>query len=515
MVQVNEAAQPRGQEPGQPQETPLAYRAVRGGLWVAMSSYWQIGVGFVANIFLTRILFPEAFGTLALAMVFAQILRLQPRLGLGRAFAQHRGTDGRSLGTYLVLEGAAAGLSLALGVLAVPVLLWLNYGEAVAWVSLALLVGGILESLAAVGSTVLDKELRFAQSSLVQGIAFPLSYVPAFWMALHDGGVWSLVAQNLVFNGLFFLGIWWVLLRQGRLPAFRTWRFDRTLAWRFLGFGITVGLVTFIGLLLTQLDNFYIGTFVDARELGFYDRAYRLAQWPVLLMNALLTRAAFFTYARLQDDPVRLRRTAEMVLWLVITVSMPVLLALIVTAPDLLTLLYTARWLPSTLFLRILVIFALVRPLMLNANTFFIAVGKPNLTVRYNLVQLAVLALAGYPLTVRWGALGTALAVGLMLSVGVALSYRRMAQEIGANLLRFLAGPALAGGILLAGYWWLNRNTGLTELPLAVRVAVKGLYAVGGFGALTFLLQPRQSRERLGYVLRLARRKDETTCTTY
>ncbi len=508
MVQVNEAARPGSQDPPQPRETPLAYRAVRGGLWVAVGSYWQIGVGFLANIFLTRILFPEAFGTLALAMVFAQILRLQPRLGLGRAFAQHRGTDGRSLGTYLVLEGAAAGLSLALGALAVPVLLWLNYGEAVAWVSLALLVGGILESLAAVGSTVLDKELRFAQSSLVQGIAFPLSYVPAFWMALHDGGVWSLVAQNLAFNGLFALGIWWVLLRGGGLPAFRTWRFDRALAWRFLGFGITVGLVTFIGLLLTQLDNFYIGTFVDARELGFYDRAYRLAQWPVLLMNALLTRAAFFTYARLQADPVRLRRTAEMVLWLVITVSMPVLLALVIAAPDLLTLLYTARWLPSTLFLRILVIFALVRPLMMNANTFFIAVGKPNLTVRYNLVQLAVLALAGYPLTVRWGALGTAMAVGLMLAVGVALSYRRMAQEIGVNLLRFLAGPALAGGILLAGYWWINRHTGLTELPLAVRVGVKGAYAVGGYGALAFLLQPRRSRERLGYVLRLARQRE-------
>ncbi len=495
MVRVNGASQ----------ETPLAYRAVRGGLWVAATSYWQIGFGFVANIFLTRLLFPEAFGAMALAMVFAQILRLQPRLGLGRAFAQHRETDGRSLGTYLALEGAAAGLTLALGALAVPVLLWLNYGETVAWVSLVLLVASVLESFAGAGATILDKELRFAQASLVQSVAFPLSYLPAFWLALHDGGVWSLVAQTATFNVLSFAGIWGVLLRQPRLPRLRTWRFDRSLAWRFLGFGVTVGLVTFIGMLLTQLDNFYIGTFVDARELGFYDRAYRLAQWPTLLVNALLARAAFFTYARLQDDPARLRRTVEMVLWLVIGISMPVLLALVITAPDLLTLLYTARWLPSTLFLRILVLFALVRPLMLNANTFFIAVGKPSLTVRYNLVQLAVLALAGYPLTVRWGALGTSLAVGLMLGVGVALSYRRMAREIGVNLLHFLAGPALIGGILLAGYWWINRHTGLTELPLAVRVAVKGVYAMGGFSALMLILQPRQTWERLGYVVRLAR----------
>ncbi len=500
-----QGGRPRGDlvEPGPGRETPLAYRAVRGGLWVAATSYWQMAVGFGANIFLTRVLFPEAFGSVALAAFFAQLLRLQPRLGLGRAFAQHRETDGRSLGTYLALEGAAAGLSLALGVLAVPVLLWLNYGQVVAWVSLALVVSGILESFAGVGSTVLDKELRFAQSSLVQGVAFPLSYVPAFWLALEGAGPWSLVAQSLTFNGLSALGVWWVLARRPEMPRPLAWRFDRALARRYLGFGLTVGGVTFLGMLLTQLDSFYIGTLVDARELGFYDRAYRLVQWPALLVNALLARAAFFTYARLQDDPARLRRTVEMVLWLVIAVSMPVFLALVIAAPDLLTLLYTARWLPSTVFLRILVLFALARPLMMNANTFFIAIGRPGWTMRYNLAQLAVLALAGYPLTVRWGALGMSLAVGLMLAVGVVLSYRRMAQEVGVNLLRFLFIPALAGGILLAGYWWLNRYTGLTQLPLALRVGVKGIYAVGGFWGLVLLLEPRSTRERLGHVWRL------------
>jgi O-antigen/teichoic acid export membrane protein len=150
-----------------------------------------------------------------------------------------------------------------------------------------------------------------------------------------------------------------------------------------------------------------------------------------------------------------------------------------------------------------LVLFALVWPLMSNANTFFIAIGKPSLTVRYNLVQLAVLSVAGYPLTLRWGALGASLAVGMMLATGVALSYRRMANEIGVNLLYFLASPALAAGILLAGYWWINHYTGLTELPLAVRVVVKSMYGVLGFTGLTVFIQPRVSRTRIAYVAKL------------
>jgi len=37
-------------------EVPLACRAVRGGLWVAVSSYFNMGFGFLANLVLTRIL---------------------------------------------------------------------------------------------------------------------------------------------------------------------------------------------------------------------------------------------------------------------------------------------------------------------------------------------------------------------------------------------------------------------------------------------------------------------------
>jgi hypothetical protein len=94
-----------------------------------------------------------------------------------------------------------------------------------------------------------------------------------------------------------------------------------------------------------------------------------------------------------------------------------------------------------------------------------------------------------------------------MLVTGMALSYRRIAVEIEVNLLRFLIPPALVAGILLAGYWWLNRHTGLTDVRLTMRLACKGVYAVGGFALLTILVEPRATRERLAYVARLVRQR--------
>jgi O-antigen/teichoic acid export membrane protein len=482
---------------------PLATRAVRGGLWVTLSSCWVFGFGFAANIVLTRILPTDAFGGFALAMFFAQLLRLQPKLGLGFAFAHEKETTGDSLGTYFIMESLAALCGVVLTLLAAPVLVYLGYPPLVAQVSVILAIAAFAEGLMWIGGTLLEKELQFTQTTLIQSITFPISYVPAFYLALQGGGIWSLVAQNLTYCVLFSAGVW--LAVRKRLPRIWQirWRFRPELARRFLSFGVTVGLGLFGGMLLTQLDNFFIGTFVSLTVLGFYDRAYRIAQWPSNLLIGAITRSVFYTYTRLQDDAVRLKKTASMVLWLITTLALPLVLAIYVTAPDLIAFLYGDRWLPSALFLRILVIYAVVRPLWDNAGTFFIATGKPKYTLKVVSIQVLVLACTGLPLTLVWGAVGTCVAVGLAFAVGMVLIYRTVALQIPVNLGKEFGIPALVSILTLLGYFALRSLTGLNMLPLATRVAAKGCYAVLAFFTLTLIFQPRATFERVRYIWRL------------
>ncbi len=488
-------------------ETPLAYRAVRGGVWVALSSYWNIGFGFVANIILTRLLSPEAFGTFALAMFFAQLLRLEPKLGLGYAFGQYKETTGEAVATYALLDIGAGLSGLVLFLLVAPLLGFLGYSSLVVVVGAALAAVAMVEGIGGVGGALLERELRFAPVSLVQGVAFPLSYAPAFWLATHGGGVWSLVAQNLTYNLLSLVGIagfvwsWLPHIWQVR------WRFSPLLAQKFLRFGIVVGVGMLAGMLLTQLDNFYIGTFVGVTVLGFYDRAYRMAQWPGLLFNAVLARTAFYTYARLQEDKERLQKTVTMVLWLIAIVALPLALVLFVAAPDLIVLLYGERWLPSTLFLRILVVLSVARPFWENAGALFVGLGRPELTTKFTIIQALVLVITGLPLTLAWDATGTCFAVGLAAIAGVLLFYYNMQAEVSLNLWSVLSGPVLAAGLTLLGYVAINRLTGLNDLWLWMRVLVKAGYAVAAFVGLIFLIQPQATRERLQYVWRLAFQK--------
>lgn len=475
-----------------PEEVPLARRAVRGGLWVALSAYWTIVFGFGAGILLTRLLSPEAFGAFALGMFFAQLLRLETKVGVRQAFGQHQALSPEALGTFWMLDLALILGGLLLTFLAAPILVSLGYPVEVVQVALALALAAALESLGSIAGTMLDRELRFGPISLWQAVVFPLSYGPAFWLALHGGGVWSLVAQNLVYSALLALGAW--AIARWQLPELwgRPWRFDQALARRFLQFGLTVGAAALAAMLLSQLDNFMIGTLVGVTALGFYDRAYRIAQWPSTLLNTMLTRPAFYTYARVQDDVERLRRAAGAVLWGIMVLAWPIALFTFLAAPDLIRWLYGERWLPATPLLRALALVSAVRPVWDNAAVLFTAIGRPAHGLFLMGVQVLVLGAAGLPMTALWGPIGTCGAVGLAFLVGLVGAYGILRREIGLGFDRAWGVPLLAALFTLAGGLAGSRAAFVKSLPPLIRVGLLGLWVAGAYGGVhaVLLLRP-------------------------
>lgn len=466
---------------------------------MALGSYWNVIFGFLINILITRLLSPEAIGLFAYAAFFSQLLVLQPKLGLSYGFVQHKNTSDAALGTFIVTEALTAAGTLLIVLVAYPFL-----PGTIAQMAVVMALLTAAQGFVGIGGILLDRELRFRTTSVITIAAFTLSYVPAIWLAATGYGAWSLVAQQVA-NGMCVMGalLW---LFRAQLPRFWDIRrqFSPALARYFLRYGLTIGLAMFAGSLVTTLDNFLVATFVGTTMLGFYDRGYRMAQWPGLLFNGVLSRTAFYTYVQIQNDLPRIQKAMQMVIWLITTLAFPIALALFIAAPDLITLLYGERWLPSAQFLRLLVIIFAARPLWENANTVLVATGDARTPTLITFAWLLTLAITGIPLTLAWGALGTCLAVALGTGVAVILIYRRLLSRIPFPLLTSLAPPLLACALTIAGYVVLSRMTELNSLHLALRTMLKGLYAVGAFLLWTFLLQPHIARERLAYVWGLA-----------
>lgn len=490
-------------------DRPLAFQIVRGGAAVALTSYFLFGFGFVSNLVLTRLLAPSDFGIFALGTFFFALLNLRPKLGTEQAFAQQVRTDATTSGTFAGLSLAGGVGSLGLALIVAPVLRALGYADGVIVVTLALAGVGLMDSVMGIAWVQLDKALLFTRVSVVTAVCFPLSYLPAFYLAWNGGGYWSLVAQNATY-ALLLLGGLWLAAREALPELWRArWAFSPMLARQFLNFGVLVGLATIFATLVYQFDNFLVGSFVGLETLGYYDRAYRIAQWSSILVGSVLTRTAFYAYSRLQDDPVRLTRTAMMSLWIVTTVAVPIALAIFVTADSLVSFLFGSRWAASALFLRFLVAYSILRPLLDDAGSLFVAVGHPRRTTIVTILQALTIVAAATPLTFALGAVGTALGVGVTFVVGLAVTYyfvRRTLPKL--DLRAALFGPAIATVITIALGWPAANWVQAQSLGAGVSLFLEGAAVIALYLVLTVALNPRRARERTRYVWRLLRMRE-------
>ena len=76
-----------------------------GSAWVVFGHVASQGIRLAANLILTRLLFPEAFGLMALVNIFLQGLEMFTVLGIGPSIIQNRrGDDPAFLNTAWTIQ---------------------------------------------------------------------------------------------------------------------------------------------------------------------------------------------------------------------------------------------------------------------------------------------------------------------------------------------------------------------------------------------------------------------------
>jgi len=482
----------------------LAVRAVRGTAIILVSSYANMAMGIVYGIVMARLLDPAHFGLFGIGLFFVTLLDVRGKLGLDYALIHRQPTTDALIATHWTLQIGASTVTLAIAAVAAAVVPSFGYPASVAPIMIAVSGSLLIEAAGTTARSALEKELVFTRSTAIITGSLFVSYLAAIALAAKGYAYWALVGQLAVNAALSSAGFWWAYRRLGRRPSIR-FSFDRATARWMLRFGATMALGALATVILLQFDNFLVGTFVGAAALGYYAQAYKVAQWPTGLVTHIVARASLPTYAKLQDDPIRLGKAFDMSLWLILTLALPIALAIFASAPDFLRLLWGDKWLPSASLLRFLIGYSVLRPLLDDTGALFVATGQPKRVTILLAVQAATLAILATPLTLAFGAIGTAIGVGVAFTVGIAVAYAFVSRTISIDLVRIFLPPAIACAGSLALYFafadWIDLNT----LPLLARVLVKGGIAAGVFFAILLALRRGEMFFRIRYIWNLLR----------
>jgi lipopolysaccharide exporter len=296
---------------------------------------------------------------------------------------------------------------------------------------------------------------------------------------------------------------YWICKR--RLPHVLRlrWRFNRNLARQLLQIGIPTGLsLTAISSIITQFDNFLIGTFVGYTTLGFYDRAYRLANWSNILTMTIVYYIGFVTFAKVQHDLPRLTHAVRLTLWVLTIICLPIGLVFFFGAADLIDILYGAKWSEAALYLRFLVVYTVLSPFIGVGFWLSVALGQKWTATVITGVQLGVLIVLATPLTLLFGVIGTIVGVAISMIAGFVLSVSYISRQISLSPWATLYVPLLAVSLAVLILSLLPVLSGWHNLPPAARLFIVSVGGGGVFIASLFALRPAETIERIRYLKR-------------
>jgi O-antigen/teichoic acid export membrane protein len=435
-----------------------------------------------SNLILARLLFPAAFGEMALVFVFIQGLQMFSDVGTGPAIVQNpRGNDATFLNTAWTIQCArGAILWLASWAIAWPVAAF--YGQPMLrWLIPAAGLTALFGGFESTSVHTAQRDLRLERLTIVELASQLLGIVATVLLALGDrwlygandpSAVWAIVGGTLAGSVLR------LVLSHTYLPGVRNrFHLDRGAMKQLFGFGRWVFVSTLLTFLATQLDRLMLGKMIPIALFGVYNIASQFTALPTAAVMKLVGYVLFPAYSRSvsRDDFRELFWRGR---WPLLLGSAAIVSALVACGPFLMPVLYDARYVEGGWIIQYLAAAAWLQILEYTNVAALLAKGRLRWMAAGSAAKVAGMAIMiplGFHLAGFRGALVGAVAseVPKYLVSGTAVA-RTGLRGFGrdALLTGAIAGISIAG--FVGGQLAAERGPG-NIVPLALSAAVAAI----------------------------------------
>ena len=321
-----------------PTTSEIKNHAIKSVKWTALTEIALRSIPPLVMLILARLLTPDDFGVVGVAMIAIGFAQIFQDFGLGKALIQREDRINESANivfwsnitfgilVYLILFASA------------PLIADFFHDSKVVDVLRVLCLQIVLTSFTTVHLALLQREFKFKQLFVVRLAPSIIPGIVSIPLALMGQGVWALVWGSLAGSTIQVILFWRV---SDWRPAFS---FDTALAREVLGFGSWVALEMFLGWLIMWGDSIILGHFLGVGNLGIY----RVGTTVIILIFSLffspLISVAYSSFSRLQSNIEDFGASFLKITRLVATVSLPLGVGLALTAHPISSLIFGQKW---------------------------------------------------------------------------------------------------------------------------------------------------------------------------
>jgi len=394
-----------------PSPESLSKKVVRGGIWVFVLRFTNRGLGFVRTIILARLLAPEDFGLLGIAMLAIATLETFSQTGFQAALIQKKENVESYLDTAWTVSAIRGVLVFLILFFSAPLVATFFNSPQATLVIKVIAVSTFLSGFRNIGIIFFQKDLEFNKQFSYELSATLVDLTIAITLAFILRNVWALVLGGLAAN---FVRLFMSYILHPYRPHVR---FEKGEFKELFGFGKWVLGSSILFFLVTQGDDMFLGKMLGVTALGFYQMAYLISNLPATEITHVISQVTFPAYSKLQNDMQRLREAYLDALQLTTFISIPLAGGIFILAPDFTQIFLGEKWMPMVPAMQVLALAGLVRSIAATPGKIFHAIGKPEIDTKLQAVRFSVLAALIYPFTIKWGILGTSIAVFLSIVV--------------------------------------------------------------------------------------------------
>lgn len=466
----------------------------RGAVWM-VSMRWAVRlIGLLNTVILARLLTPEDFGVVAMAMVVVGFLHTVADLNVDQALLRDQHVSRAHYDTAWTLQ-IIAGHATTAFLFALTPLVAAYYGDD--RVSLVMYIIALRPAILAwenIGQVEFRRSLNFSKEFWYWIYRRASLFIFAIILVLIIRNYFAL-ALAAPLSGILAVAISYRMSSYRPRFALSKWRE----IWSFSKWLMLLMPGRFLG---NRGDEFVVGGVAGATMMGHYYVAADIATMPTRELVMPVGRALLPTFAKISHDPNELRMAFRMVTGFLAVVCFSVGGGLALVADDLVHVVLGGQWLDSVPFFRWLAIYGAIAGMVIGlqpysfvrhrerqyalAHVYYVVLMLPSLFLvghMFDLVSIAmtrtaftglllgfILAQVVYYDGIGWSEVASTIWRPLVASACMSLGVIQMRLETSSPFLNLMHDSAV-GAILfttfLIGLWVLSgRPYGIEKMVL-------------------------------------------------
>jgi PST family polysaccharide transporter len=360
----------------------LASKSLNALKWNYIGRFISLSLQFSIGVVLARLLGPEPFGLVAIALFVQGLGNLFAEGGLGSALIQSQDIDEHDIRSVFTTQILIGLITSAVIIGLAPLLAGFFHEPNATPVIMAMALSFTLQAFGQTANALIRREFEFKKIQLISIVSYCIGYIGlGLPLAFMDYGVWSLVAAQLSQTTLNSVGNY-IYHRHAIFPLVNPKNC------RFLRFGaaITFNNITSWG--IGCIDTAIIGRYFDTATLGIYNRAFNLLNMPNYAVVASLQTVLLSTYSKSQDNKDIVAQTYILSVGIMALIFLPIFTAVAACADSVVLGIYGDKWATAIPMMTPLAIAIAVHSMLAMTGPMLTGIGLPRYELNAQVITL-------------------------------------------------------------------------------------------------------------------------------